>query len=231
MGKGRRPIPISRADIERAMAHTKSNNGAAKYLGISLWTYSRAASRYTNEEGVTLFKSHANKSGKGIPKLTSRKNGEPLLMDILEGRVTTQWFSLDRIKERLIEEGYIEHCCNRCGYKETRAMDEKIPLILSFVNSNKKDWRLENMEFLCYNCYFINVGDVFDKQQLSALETHLNGGAKKVTQFDVPPQFEDAIAKHQDFNNEYLRDRDVISEEDKPDDYGDDLISFIKMKR
>ena len=80
MGKGRRPIPISRADIERAMAHTKSNNGAAKYLGISLWTYSRAASRYTNEEGVTLFKSHANKSGKGIPKLTSRKNGEPLLM-------------------------------------------------------------------------------------------------------------------------------------------------------
>jgi hypothetical protein len=228
---GRRPIPISRLDVERAMAHTKSNIGASKYLGISLTTYKIAAERYTNDQGVTLFEAHKNKSGKGIPKLTARKNGEPLLMDILEGRVTSQWFSLKRVKERLIEEGYIEYCCNRCGYKESRAMDEKIPLILSFLNSNKKDWRLENMEFLCYNCYFINVGDVFDKQQLDALETHLNGTAKKITQFEVPPQFEDAIAKHQDFNNVHNRDRDVPNiEEGRPEDYGSDLIAFVKSK-
>lgn len=231
-GSGRKPIPISRLDVERAIAHTKSNIGAAKYLGISLRTYKIAAERYTNDEGITLFKSHLNKSGKGIPKLTARKNGEPLLMDILEGRVTSQWFSLKRIKERLIEEGYIEYCCNRCGYKESRAMDEKIPLILSFLNSNKKDWRLENMEFLCYNCYFINVGDVFDKHQLDALETHLNGSAKKITQFDVPPQFEDAIAKQQDFNNEHNRDRDVTPlEEARPEDFGEDLIAYTRLKK
>lgn len=230
--KGPRQIIISRADVERAMYHTKSNIGASRYLGISLATYKRAAERYSNEEGKNLYQVHMNPSGKGIPRLSSRKSGEPFLMDVLEGRVTSQWTSLKRIKERLIEEGYIEQCCNKCGYKEARAMDEKIPLILSFLNNNKKDWRLENMEFLCFNCYFINVGDVFDKAQLDSLETNIKGVAKKITQFEVPEQFEEAIAKQQDFDNNYNRDKDVIlADEYRGEDYGNDLISFIKMKK
>lgn len=231
MARGRKAMPISRQDIERAQQHTKSNNQAAKYLGIGMDTYRKAASRYLNDAGVTLFDAHKNKYGKGIPKLVSRKSGEPLLMDILEGRVTSQFFSLKRIKERLIEEGYIEHCCNRCGYKESRAMDEKIPLILSFVNSNKKDWRLENLEFLCYNCYFINVGNIFDQAQLNALEIYHTGNHKKITQMELPPQHEDYIEKVANINNTYTKDIDVMPDQDKPMDYADDLISFAKMKR
>lgn len=231
-GQGRRPIPFTRQDIERAVAHTKSNKGAARYLGISLKTYKTAASRFTNEEGKTLYEAHNNKYGKGIPKLTARKNGEPMLMDILEGRVSSQFFSLKRIKERLIEEGYIEHCCNRCGFKEARALDEQIPLILSFRNGNKKDWRLENLEFLCYNCYFINVGDVFEKDQIRALEVHTHLLSKKVTQLELPPQHEALIEKQLDFNNKVNPgEENTITDIEKPYDYADDLISFAHMKR
>lgn len=230
-GAGRRSIPISRQDIERAQRHTKSNNGAARYLGISIKTYAKIAKKYLNEDGTTMFDSHKNKGGKGIPKLTLRKGGEPLLMDILEGRITSQFFSLNRIKERLIEEGYLEHCCNRCGFKDTRIIDEKPPLILSFKNNNKKDWRLENLEFLCYNCYFIHIGDVFTKEQLNALEVYHTGNHKKITQFDLPPQHEEFIEKTMNINNTQVKNQESISEYDKPDDYGDDLISFIKMKR
>lgn len=230
MGRGRVAMPIGREDVERAIKHTKSNNGAARYLGISLVTYRKAAARYTNSDGVTLLDAHKNKSGRGIPKLSARKNGEPMLMDILEGRVTSEFFSLKRIKQRLIEEGYIEHCCNRCGYKETRAMDEKIPLILSFRNRNKKDWRLENLEFLCYNCYFINIGDVFDQHQLNTLEIATTLNAKKITQFDIEPQHEHVIDKQMDLDNHHAGEKHFILDSEKPDDYGDDLISFVKIK-
>lgn len=232
-GAGRKPIPITRKDIERAQTHTKSNKGAARYMGISFDVYRTAAKKYFKEDGVTtLYDAHKNRSGKGIPKLTSRKNGEHLLMDILEGRVTSQFFSLTRIKERLIEEGYMEYCCNRCGYKETRALDEKIPLILSFKNNNKKDWRLENIEFLCYNCYFINIGDVFSKDQLAALEVyHLGGHKKKITQMDLPPQHAEAIVKLTNLDNKQTMYQDVTPDQEKPLDYGDDLISFVHMKR
>ena len=231
VGQGRKSLPMSRQDVERAIKHTKSNRGAARYLGISIETWRTAAKRYVDENGVTLHAAHNNMAGKGMPKLTARKNGEPVLMDILEGRVISTFFSLKRIKERLIEEGYLEYCCNRCGYKEPRPMDEKIPLILSFLNNNKKDWRLENLEFLCYNCYFLHVGDVFDKAQLSALEIYSHRLSKKITQFDLPPQHEAVIEKQMDFNNKHAGEMDVIPDTDKPDDYGDDLISFIKMKR
>ena len=231
MGRGRKPNPISRATIENAMFHTKSNKAAARYLGISVDTYRRAAERYFNEAGVDLFTAHKNKSGKGIPKLTARKNGEPMLMDILEGRITSQWFSLRRIKERLIEEGYVDHCCNRCGFREGRVMDESIPLILTFRNNNKKDWRLENLEFLCYNCYYLHIGDVFEKAQLNALELNTTIEAKKVTQFELPAQHEALINKELDPNNMHVTEKDFVADQEKPLDYGDDLISFAHMKR
>jgi hypothetical protein len=50
--------------------------------------------------------------------------------------------------------------------------DYKIPLILHFKDKNKQHYRLENMEMLCYNCYFLMVGDVFNNKQIEGLEDH-----------------------------------------------------------
>ena len=151
-------------------------------------------------------------------------------MDILEGRVTAQYTSLKRVKERLIEEGFIEECCGECGYKERRIMDEKIPLILSFLDNNKKNWRLDNLKFLCYNCYYLYVGDIFEKAQLDVLENPQKVLAKKTTQLDLPPQHEDLIDRHLDLNNKRIREKDEVIYQEKPDDYGADLISFVSRK-
>ena len=47
-----------------------------------------------------------------------------------------------------------------------------MPLLLSFKNYNKRDWTRNNIEFLCYNCYFLNVGDIFTAKQIQGIEDY-----------------------------------------------------------
>ena len=93
-------------------------------------------------------------------------------MDILEGRVDISNYKPQEIKERLIHESLIAEECNSCGFNERRVVDYKVPLILNFIDGNAKNWKLENLELLCYNCYFLNVGNVWSDNQLQQMEDH-----------------------------------------------------------
>jgi hypothetical protein len=63
--------------ILAAMAKTKSNKAAARYLNCSYIHYKKWAKKYeATQPGYTdLFEQHKNQSGKGIPKFLS--NGSP----------------------------------------------------------------------------------------------------------------------------------------------------------
>ena len=43
---------------------------------------------------------------------------------------------------------------------------------LNFNDGNQKNWKLENLEMLCYNCYFLNVGNVWSDNQLQQMEDY-----------------------------------------------------------
>ena len=166
---------LSKDQVVSAMNKTKSVRAAARYLNVSYIHMKKWMKFYKNENDVTLFDTHKNQSGKGIPKFLSNngtKKKDPALLDVIEGRIDPAHFSPQKIKYRLIEEGYLkEECCN-CGFQERRVSDYKIPLILHFKDKNKQHYRLENMEMLCYNCYFLMVGDVFNNKQIEGLEDH-----------------------------------------------------------
>ena len=93
-------------------------------------------------------------------------------MDILEGRVDISNYKPVEIKERLIHESLIKEECYCCEFNERRVIDYKVPLILNFKDNNKKNWKLENLEVLCYNCYFLNVGNVWSDNQLHQMEDY-----------------------------------------------------------
>ena len=166
---------LSKDQVVSAMNKTKSVRAAARYLNVSYIHMKKWMKFYKNEDGITLFEAHKNQSGKGIPKFLSNngtKKKDPALLDVIEGRIDPAHFNPQKIKYRLIEEGYLkEECCN-CGFQERRVTDYKIPLILHFKDKNKQHYRLENMEMLCYNCYFLMVGDVFNNKQIEGLEDH-----------------------------------------------------------
>jgi len=166
---------LSKDQVVLAMNKTKSVRAAARYLNVSYIHMKKWMKFYKNENGITLFEAHKNQSGKGIPKFLSNngtRKKDPALLDVIEGRIDPAHFNPQKIKYRLIEEGYLkEECCN-CGFHERRVSDYKIPLILHFKDNNKQHYRLENMEMLCYNCYFLMVGDVFNNKQIEGLEDH-----------------------------------------------------------
>ena len=167
------PKPISKDMCLAAMNKTKSVKAAARYLNCSYHHLKRYMLLYVDEEsGKTLFEVHKNPSGKGIPKFLKSSGKEPALLDIIEGRIDASSFSPEKIKYRLITEGHLEECCSNCGFKERRVTDHKVPLILHFKDKNKLNYKKENINFLCYNCYFLFVDNVFTEKDIENLEDH-----------------------------------------------------------
>ena len=166
------PKPLLKSDIERAMAMTKSNRAAARYLHCSYIHYKKWAKNFTDDNGITLFDKHKNQSGKGISKFLTNKGKEPALKDIIEGRVPIDSYTPEKLKNRLIQESYLQECCNKCQFQERRVTDYKVPLILNFKDGNKKNWTLSNLELLCYNHYFLYVGNIFTNKQIQHIEDY-----------------------------------------------------------
>jgi hypothetical protein len=172
---------FTKEDIVRAMNVTHSNRSAARYLHCSYQHYKKWAKFYKDEEtGKSLFEIHLNPSGKGIPKFLNNGKKHHALIDIIEGRVNAASFAPEKMKFRLITEGYLLEECAECGFKERRVLDYKMPLLLHFKDKNKKNYRQENIELLCYNCYFIYQGDIFTDKQIKGMEDHVSVSLSKV---------------------------------------------------
>ena len=167
-----RAKPLSKERILAAMSQTKSNRAACRYLNVSYIHYKKWARLYESDTHENLFEQHKNQCGKGIPKFLRGKGKEPALIDIIEGRVDASSFSPDKIKYRLITEGHLSEECGSCKFNERRVSDYKMPLLLNFKDNNKKNYRKENIELLCYNHYFLTVGDIFTDKQIKGIEDH-----------------------------------------------------------
>lgn len=207
---------LSKDQVVSAMNKTKSVRAAARYLNVSYIHMKKWMKFYKNEDGITLFEAHKNQSGKGIPKFLSNngtRKKDPALLDVIEGRIDPAHFNPQKIKYRLIEEGYLKEECSNCGFHERRVSDYKIPLILHFKDKNKQHYRLENLEMLCYNCYFLMVGDVFNNKQIEGLEDH-----KPVNESKVKWELDDYTLQ---------RLKDLGLEQSHPPEDGSEFISRI----
>jgi hypothetical protein len=108
-----------------------------------------------------------------------------------------------------------------------REMDKKTPLLLSFKDSIRSNWKLENLEVLCYNCYFLKVGDLMLPDVQEVLEFYGKRKKEKTlkerygtgdTLSDEADKFYEDIGEHSD-------------EFDKLDDFASDIISYKKLKK
>lgn len=196
---------ITKEMILQAMANTRSNRSAARYLHVSYQHYKKWAKLYDSTERKdpsdpnspfkSLFEKHLNPHGKGIPKFLGGRKGNadkfPIL-DIIEGRVSSDHFSPKAIKESMIREGLLREMCCDCGFGERRVTDFKMPLLLYFKDNNKRNYSPGNCVLKCYNCYFLTVADVFTERQELSVEDH-----KAVSGIDVPDWELDEYQKKQ----------------------------------
>jgi transposase len=156
------PKHFTKQQIQKAQQATRSTRAAARYLNCSYNTYKMYAKQYIDETtGKTLFDKHLNPHGKGISKFLSNKGKEPALEKLLDGTIPRHSYSIDKLKARLLNEVVLRSECYKCGFHERRASDMKQPFLLNFKDKNKNNWNKDNLEILCYNCYYIHIDDVF----------------------------------------------------------------------
>jgi hypothetical protein len=170
---GRPSKILTKEDIIRAQNVTRSNMAAARYLHVSYNHYKKYAKMFKTDDGTSLLEHHMNQSGEGIPKFAIAGIDNVPLMDVLEGRVPIEHFDPRKIKARLLSEAKLVEVCDRCNFAERRVTDQKIPVILNFKDGNKKNWHLDNLEFLCYNCSFLYAASPIEEKQAEAMEDYV----------------------------------------------------------
>jgi hypothetical protein len=207
----------SKEDLLRAMKVTKSIRAAARYLNCSYQHIKPYFKSYRIDDSdinsPTLFDTHKNQVGKGIPKYLKQYGKDPDLQKILTGELYTESFSIDKFKRRLIQEAILAEECTCCGFKEQRVSDYRVPLLINFKDYNKRNWKQENLEFLCYNCYFLLIADVFSSKQLEGIEDYK----------DVP-KTQQVTWELDSYAEEHFRSLGLIDKDDEEDDF----ISYNK---
>lgn len=215
--KGRPTKVLSEGTIRNAMQHTQSNHQAARYLRMSYDTYKKYAKMYVDREtGKTLFEMHINHFGKGIKKVRWTHDMSVEKLDEILTKSKYKPFNVEKVKQRLLYEGRLKHECYRCGHSEKRVVDYKQPLLLNFRNGDKNDWRIENLEMICYNCYFLYIGNLYTEKQVRNVED-ITAPVQKVAEID--PDIDDYYLQH--FKELGLMGDDQDYEE------GDEFISKI----
>ncbi len=142
------------SEILAAQSISKTEAEAARKLGVSFMTYRKYAKMYN------LYGRVANMAGKGISKAIKNEDGGKYpLNQILEGKFPK--YSTNRLKTRMLRSNRIEQKCNKCGFNERRISDGQTPLLLNYIDGNAKNKLRDNIELLCYNCYYLHVNNPF----------------------------------------------------------------------
>lgn len=166
--EGRPSLNLTEKQIRYAIEMTSSNLQAAAFLNLSYTSWRKYAKMYLDPiTGKTLFELHKGtyaiktkvRKEKGI-KLQDRRSYDAgykqRLDDILEGKYP--WYQPRKLRKRLFLSNKVPLICASCGWSEGRIGDGNVPLLLNFKDGNWRNKLLQNIELLCFNCYFIRVG-------------------------------------------------------------------------
>ena len=125
-------------EIEQWIAEGKTKAQMARELGCNPKTINPVLKRlgleYTGNQGC-----------KGL----SKPNGRELsLLEYLEKSIDIQ---SNKVRKKLLDEGYKEYKCECCGLTEW--LGEPIPLELHHKDGNRFHNELDNFQLLCPNCH------------------------------------------------------------------------------
>lgn len=170
---------LTEAQLRYAMSNTSTNAEAARWLHISAETWRKYASMYIDSQsGLSLYELHKQtglKNKKVLPKARKEKRkvkpwqfAPAPIDDIFSGKYPN--YPTQKLKERLISDSILPDRCNLCGFQERRKFDYVIPLRINFRDGNTKNFQFENLQLLCFNCYFIHVGNLHGSNKAAKID-------------------------------------------------------------
>ena len=184
---------LTKQQIEKALNAGKTHKNASRILNVNYATYIKYCKLYTNEAGESLWYSNRNRGAKGIPRYLNNRGVLKDVNLILDGTmVDVERHSIEKFKEVLVRNAIMEEKCCSCGFNEARIFDYKVPLLINFKNKNKSDWTRDNIEFLCYNCYFLQIGNIFNNKQLRDIQENVTSNKPNQVDWEI----DDTMKEH-----------------------------------
>ena len=145
--RGKAYRPILQWEIENVKKKTPFASAQARLLNVHLITYRKYAKMYG------IYEPHPNVKGK--MNLSDPNVGKYPLNKILEGEFADSKYITDWVvKDKLIRSGLVPVKCSICGYSQRRITDNKIALLLDHKDENPRNFKMENLQLLCFNCTF-----------------------------------------------------------------------------
>jgi hypothetical protein len=173
-----RIIPLYEHEIKHVVFNVpniNSNRDGCRYINVSYPRWKKYAQLYINkEEGLSYFQILLNRSNKlkgGRVKILrqlhrKKKWDEWYVKSIVEklnnNTLNIKLYSHKRLKEFLIDNEILPNKCACCGYQEKNLISGKVPLLIDHINNDYKDFKIDNLQLLCFNCYYQLVGPLLD---------------------------------------------------------------------
>lgn len=200
--------------IINGLQYCKSVRSLAKYLGCSYVHLKKYMKLYTDEDGVTFLEKYKNPHAFGIRRIREHsKISHEILEDILQGKDGWQNLEVSKLVQEFLRAGYFPECCNRCGFMERRLLDYKVPLLLNFQDKDKSNFKLDNLELVCYNCYFLYIGEVFTGSQKRSIQSKQETLTE--AKFDLDEEYWEKLKI------------DIQKESEKLSSYGSEFVSRL----
>lgn len=117
-------------------------NQSKAFISRELNCKQETLNRYLKDWGIDYS---GNQGGKGTAKPNSKNM--PLLQYLAESKDV----QTNKIRRKLLEEGYKQHKCECCG--NTEWLGQPIPLEVHHIDGNRNNNTIENFQLLCPNCH------------------------------------------------------------------------------
>ena len=122
-----------------------SQNQSKAFICRELKCKPETLNSYLQKMGIEYI---GNQAGKGIAKDSGK------YMPLEEYLANSKDIQTNKIRLKLIREGYKEHKCENCGL--TIWLDNPIPLEVHHKDGNRFNNTIENFELLCPNCHALS---------------------------------------------------------------------------
>jgi hypothetical protein len=166
-----RGYEMTEDQVRSALASASSIKEAARKINVSYPTLKRYSKMYVDPNtGKTLFDMFKNQAGRGVKKSFDKKLANYYLEKVLREGQNPKPERIAKLKEIVLEKMLLPQVCDMCGFCERRLTDMRVPLLLNFKNKNKSDWRQENLQLLCYNCFFLYIGNPLTMETIKRVE-------------------------------------------------------------
>lgn len=152
---------LQEKDFTELVKQYSSIMAISKALNMSKNIFIKYAKIYAYSSSETYY-DYFQRMKKWRPKTSSvyNKDTRQKVMDIIANK-RKNTFPIGDLMYMLFRYELKKECCENCGCGERRTHDGRKPLVLTFVRKNNiKNYSLDNLQILCYNCYFMTVGDV-----------------------------------------------------------------------